>query len=760
MPTIDAVAENAAPDLPILITTAAFGPGTYTFSDNITKNRHGIVIACDDVIVDLNDKTLIFDNDAAITDITNGDFETDALESVTVTGWDVTGVTNPIIKANDTQSMLFNAGVFSGTAGKVLRLNGFTSAAAQVIKSSNVAITDIDMQHGFHISCACRSANADDYLLTIKFDVHNAVGDALIATKTISSYVDRGQLSPLYFVPNAASIYFKVTITAPSANSVILDLDFATCRRAQLCGVICSRLAHADASFPNAPAMGAAAQAAYTTATTSANRRVTVKNGTISQGANNGMGNYSIYDNSGNGLTTGGSAGNALILNVDGIDPRGIYMENFGNYSAKGDGSDSGSQPVSITYTTIDMTGAENISNRTVLFAAIMLEREVGTALISNNTLDDIPQVGILITDLNVGTSVTVNDNAIDQLKIATNGYAILVNGSNDVTVDGNTITGVGRGISIDAYSSRATSDVNATDNTITLTDTFDRENTGPTGSPCRGMRIRNNAGSGLGAEIMTNLTVSGNTITVSTGNGATNVPEADALRVSFKNYSMDDAGIVISNNTLKATADTVNDTAVAFNITGCEADINLSGSGNSCESNYRCVQILSSDGPQTADDITFTSTTFIDSATGYDFGGAKGLSVGLSTYPYSNIRFTKNVFTGIATADEIYFPGTGTGTVYVGKSQTVTVKDGAGAALAAALVTVEAGTWTTLNSVETNGSGLAIPDTVDSLYTNETPAAEAALYVKVVKGGYVQIRSQLDRSVTATPTIACPAVN
>jgi hypothetical protein len=260
----------------------------------------------------------------------------------------------------------------------------------------------------------------------------------------------------------------------------------------------------------------------------------------------------------------------------------------------------------------------------------------------------------------------------------------------------------------------------------------------------------------------MTNLTITGNTVTMTSGADAESPDTSDALRISFLNTGgiMDDAGIVISGNTLKAVATGASDTARALNFTGCEAGINITGSGNSLESNDIGVQILDSDGPSSCEDVTFTNSTFIDSIDGYDLGGIKSMSVGFSTATCDNVTFQKNIFGGGATNLITWSVGSGK-TFYEGDTVTTTIEDGLGAGLPDVTVTLGNGTLTTGGDDLSNGSGEVSPAIVERKWVDSVnTVTEGDLALTGRKTGRVSIQSTINTAVTKTPVLSLPVAS
>ncbi len=732
--TIDAawLTANAPNSDDVLVLDTA--DEVYTLGVNVTRDYHGVLVVEDNITLDLGGFTLTHDNKAANADVANGGFEADALDATAISNWDESGAATAIIKARDTTNMLWG--------DKVLRLDSFTTDQVLVSDAITIDAADTGKEYAAHFSYGGVSGTNP----TLTLDVLDASDDSVIATRTGGGA--QGMVRALYFIPGVSSV--KIRITFATTGTTTVDIDFVTLRRSRCSGIIASRQWAGEGTWPAWESLSAGEQSQYDQVSCT---RFTVRNGTVAHGANSGFGSYGVYAESINGLTVGGS-GVGVVFTTKGFDPQGVYAALHGYNAAK---SDTVDYAVAITHNTITMTAAENIADRNIVQSAITLNRTATSWAVTDNTIIDAPQMGINLSSITVG-DVNVSDNNIDLEKIVTNGYAIRVAGTDNVTLDSNVITGVGRGIIVDGDSAAGCDGIDLTTNTITLSDKFDRENAGPLGSACRGVRIRNNTGN---LAPVTNVLISGNIVTVESGADAENVYGADALRLSFINTAgnMDDAGITVTGNTLKAIATGASDTARAMNITGCNAEINVTGINNSFESNDIGVQILDGDGPNVCEDVTFTSNTFIDSADGHA-RTFKSMSVGYSTFTCDNVTLQKNTFSGGAT-NLITWSGSGSRTFYEGDVITATIEDGLGAGLPVATVTIGNGTLTTGGDELSNGSGEVSPAIVERKWVDSVnTVTEGDLAITGRKTGRVSIQSTINTAVTKTPVLSLPVAS
>ena len=132
------------------------------------------------------------------------------------------------------------------------------------------------------------------------------------------------------------------------------------------------------------------------------------------------------------------------------------------------------------------------------------------------------------------------------------------------------------------------------------------------TGIIATALRIRNHETSCTAQ--FHDIYVHDNTFIANTDIGKT--AEAMAVRVSLKNNSMNDAGIVFEDNTVKAITYDPSRTVQAFVLDGIAAGINPVIKGNTIESNCTSIQIGGSDGSSISDAL-FISNTIQKSADG-----------------------------------------------------------------------------------------------------------------------------------------------
>ena len=224
-----------------------------------------------------------------------------------------------------------------------------------------------------------------------------------------------------------------------------------------------------------------------------------------------------------------------------------------------------------------------------------------------------------------------------------------------------------------------------------------------------RALRIRNH----IDLESMiTNLNIHDNSFIATSGPAEV----AYGVHLSLKNKpGMDNAGIVFTNNLIKAIATDVSHKAVALDLDGIEAGINPTFNGNTFESNNISVQLADADGGS-AYDVLFRSNTIRKSANGVSMTYA-GISCGYWVDYASNIRFIDNRYEGGATSTISWIGEGYPKDLSMGWLLGVQVKNAGGMALAGATVRVldKVGAQVFSGTTDANGqlSGMPIVTTV-----------------------------------------------
>jgi len=524
--TIDAswLSTNFAdPDNPIVLDTA---DETYELGTDVVRDYHAVLIAADGITLDLKGNDITAHNQTAQANVANGGFESndigDAADDAGTPGaytgidnWTMVDGDSPgstIIAAKATSNGLFGANVLQmlieGTGTEVDEDN------AEEFKSDNIAIGENTIQHSLHFAGSGVGSGTQ-----VQVGVHAASDDSELASGTLDG---SGRMSLQRFVPTGeTNVYVVIKGWNTTSSDDTVYVDAVSMQRDGICAIIADRKYTGDSDYLlnlEALALGDDVSADHTTTTPENFTLIdTVGGGEVSfaNPCHTALGVYAVVIN---GLTIGGSGQGVSFAIANCLDPYPILASEMGKYAAKSDTADS---DVEISYNNVDTSNTANISNRLNLVAAIRTGFTTGqstatdtTVVIDENTLNQIPQAGIAPGGIATGTT-SCSDNTLHMQTLVTNGYGIITVAMSNVTIDTNEIDGAGRGIVQDGYSSTAADNNTISNNTINVIERFEREY--HTGNPnnVRAMRIRNN----VDAEgPITDLTVSGNDATASTG--------------------------------------------------------------------------------------------------------------------------------------------------------------------------------------------------------------------------------------------------
>src|SRR5262249_19692647 len=190
-----------------------------------------------------------------------------------------------------------------------------------------------------------------------------------------------------------------------------------------------------------------------------------------------------------------------------------------------------------------------NISDRMRTFATLKLNNISAPIHVEGNHLLGSPQAGIVIARNDPHFAIEIRNNEFRQNAVVTNGYAILLSAAQNFEIAGNTVVPTnGKGFLLDGYSSAPLLNGSIHDNYVNVQEVANREY--PLGLEAVALRLRNNLGSN-GVQRILNIT--NNTFIARTGPGQ--LAEAQSVRLSFANIdgAMDNAGIVLDNNLIKA---------------------------------------------------------------------------------------------------------------------------------------------------------------------------------------------------------------
>lgn len=630
---------------------------TYVLLDDVSTTGTAFVVGAADVTLDLHGHTVTYGDSAAITVVNNG-FEDGS--GTTVTGWDLSAAPAAALAANT--SYLF------GT--QVLRLSNFTTA--QRLVSDPISLSLVG--HTYTASITPANPNAK---VVVTISVIDAVtGEVLGSGK--SDNPARGFAALAHFTPLTSNpVRLQVDVASQYGNSQSIDLDLATLTVSGDYGVVASQAWSGEIfGFAN---LSAEAQTVYKNAA-----NFTVKNGAIEQGAGDGYGSSPLYFRNLPGVV------------VDNVETLATGMD---------------TQTLDATFATVGVTirdstfreDIDNISNRMDNFATLKLNAIEGPILIEGNHLLGSPQVGIMLAGNDPLYSVDILNNEIRQNAVVTNGYAITFSTVQNFTIANNTIVPTnGKGINLDGYKSSLLGHGEIHGNYVEVQEGNNREY--PLGLEAVALRLRNSVDlQGPHSD----LSIHDNTFIASTGPGL--VRDAHAVRISYvnKNGEMNDAGIALENNLIKAIVTTADPwfRARALMLDRVDAGIGLSITGNVLESNDVALA-LTNDTAGGVTDVDLFSNTLRKSSDGAT-RPFTGILAGYYNREIHDVRIFDTRLENGATAS-IVFAGTGLKDVSVGWLLDVQALDSAGASVAGASVSVLDRDGATVYSGTTGDDGWA----------------------------------------------------
>lgn len=629
---------------------------TYVLHNDLRTAGTAFVVAAANVTLDLNGHSVTF-GDASPVTVTNGGFETGSGRDVP--GWDLSGAPSAQLASNTTY--LFG--------NQVLRLSNFSTA--QRIVSDPIAIPTIG--HTYTATITPAGVNARS---TVQLTVIDAVTGAILGTGT-SAQTARGFSAVVTFTAATThAVRLQVDVTPPAGVTDTLDLDQATLTASNDYGIVASRAWGGD--IPGFDNLSTEAKSAYKKAA-----NFTVKNGLILQGQGDGYGSTPLYFRSLPGVT------------VDHVETLATGMD---------------SQSLDATYATgaVTVTNStfreqiDNISNRMHNYATLKLNNISGTITIENNHLLGSPQIGIMMAANDPQYQVFIRNNEFRSDTVVTNGYAIVLSSVQNFEIANNTIIATsGRGIDLDGYAKALLGHGTVHDNYVDVQENINREY--PSGLDATGLRLRNTIDS-MGPHA--DVTISSNTIIARTGSGQ--LGQAYGVRISYTNINgeMNNAGIALVNNTIKAIVTTTDTTyrAKALVIDRMDAGINMRIANNVLESNDTALALTDSSGSVYGVDLV--SNTLKKSTEG-PARTFTGILAGYYTREIHDVRIIDTRLAGGATGD-IVWSGTGVKDLSVGWLVNVHVTDTLGNPLAGASVQLQDNTGATIYSGTTDANGSA----------------------------------------------------
>ncbi|MBI1916717.1 MAG: right-handed parallel beta-helix repeat-containing protein, partial [Planctomycetes bacterium] len=610
---------------------------TYVLETDVHTPGTAFVVGAAGITFDLNGYTVTYGDSASPT-VRNGGFESGTGRAVP--GWDLSGAPAAAL-APDT-SLLFGQ--------QVLRLSNFSTA--QRIVSDPIAIAQAGRLYTATITPANSNARSSLKLTVVDAVTGNVLGSAS------SADASRGYSAVVTFTPATTNaVRLQVDVTPPPGVSDSLDLDQATLTTSADYGILAS-----PASSSDIPGWANLPSAARTASRKAAN--FTVKDGLLSQGQGDGYGSSPLF--------------------FRGI--AGVTVDNIQTFAT---GTDT--QSLDATYakdhvTILDSTFREdidNISNRMQNFGTLKLNNISAPIDVENNHLFGSPQAGIVLARNDPRFSVVIRNNEIRQHAVTTNAYAILLSVAQNFEIAGNTVlTTNGKGFLLDGFNGDLLGHGSIHDNYVDVQEHPNREY--PTGLDAVALRLRNNLDA-FGPQ--RDLSIHDNTFIARTGAGL--LQEAFGVRISYvnNNGAMDNAGIVLAHNTIKALVTTADASyrAKALLLDRVDAGIGLQLVGNVLESNDVSLALTYSGGSVAGVDLI--SNTLRKSSEGAS-RPYTGILAGYYNREIHNVRILDTRLENGATA-AIVWAGTGVKDLSVGWLLTVTARDGASNPVAGATVRV-----------------------------------------------------------------------
>lgn len=534
---------------------------TYVLKTDVRTEGTAFVVAASDVVFDLDGHSITY-GDRAPTRVLNGGFETGT--GTEIPGWDLVGAPAATLASN-TNYLYGN---------QVLRLSSFSTR--QTIVSDPVAIPVAN--HSYTATITPANVHTQS---TVTLSVIDSITGEVLGSGTSHS-ANRGFTAVAHFTPTTLNpVRLQIDVTPPLGGTDTIDLDQATLTVSHDYGILAS-----DVWSGGLPGYGNLTPEAQATYQQSGN--FIIKNGSIVQGQGDGYASSPLY-----------------FLSLD-----GFTIDNVETFATGTDTVSLEASRASVRARVVDSIFQEDIdtvSNRIRTLSTLRFDNVSTDIVIENNQLLGSPQVGVLIDRNDPLHSISVRDNVFSQNGVVSNAYAILLSAVQNFVISGNNIvTTSGRGVMLDGYRSAPTAHGEIMNNTVDVQEAPNREY--PRGLDAIALRLRNSV-DGQGAH--QDLYLHDNTFIARTTDGL--VKEAYGARLSYvnNNGAMDNAGIVLENNTFKAIV-TSRDTSLrakAFLLDLIDPGINLRIAGNVFESND--VSLALDDTSGSVHDVELISNVF-----------------------------------------------------------------------------------------------------------------------------------------------------
>ena len=628
---------------------------TYRLATNVSTDGTAFVFGAAGLVLDLNGYTVTYGNASPIT-VANGGFESGT--GTSVPNWDLSNAASAAIAANNVYAW-----------------------GSQILKFTDISSTEYIVSDDISIPTAGRSYTATicakgPSTCQVVLSIHDATDDSQLASVTFTGNdLNRGGSAVKSFTAsNTNDVYLKVTVT-PSGTQTVW-LDYASLTHSKDYGVVMTDATYGDYLPSGLSSTATNAMRNY------ANGAVTGP-GSILQGQSRSYHGWAVYANE---QPAGGVYLDNITSSQNGIDAGFYYGQN-----SRG--------AITITNCTITST-VDKCTNRSNKGFVILCSGEVSKqCTLSNNSMSGHPKMGIVVS---YDGGHVINGNTINSNSRVTNAYGIVVHAVDGCDITNNTIatTDSGRGILLEADGEyEHMTNINVHGNTISVMETPNPE-FWYTQLECTGIRMRT-----YSAWRLTNIDIYNNDITVTNGSGYTQ--GAIPIRLTAVNSgAVDDWGITIRNNTLKAIVNSTSSSywARSIDLASPQAGVNTRITYNVLESNHVSIGLGSNDGASAYD------TWFVSNECKKSTSGAA------RTYQSVNAGYGGGTIDGIYLIDQTYcggamdtivHDGTGNHTINVGWLLTVKCENVGGSPISGASVSVEDKDSDPVADGTSNASGL-----------------------------------------------------
>lgn len=369
---------------------------TYVLQNDVSSNGSCFVITAANVTLDLNGKTVTYNNAAPVT-VPNGDFE-----SAPAGDWNLGTAPNASRTAG---TYVKPVSVYSGSyAAK------FTVPAADQNFRNGQAVT-LAANTTYTLSAMFYNQASDPAAVSVELE-----GTTIKVSKTGKTW--RGfQYTTATFTTGASAPSYNVIVRLAGATSGSgsVFVDDIRIQRHRNVGVAVG----ASSSSSNRPSD----ISCYGTP-----NGMIVKNGTIRQGQANGSSSDAVYIGTNNVEIAN------LNMTVQGPNSRGITSPNY-------------KRTLNIHNNTI-ANNTRTIASREAFDGAAVLAIDPGGSTFANNTITNSPQNGVMFMGNSSGIPNTIRNNSITIRSYYTNDFAIQFWNDRSTQVYGNTINCTGGDLS------------------------------------------------------------------------------------------------------------------------------------------------------------------------------------------------------------------------------------------------------------------------------------------------------------------------